>query len=89
MKRKTAIKKLMGMGYSRNGAETKLFLARAFNWSNESVVMMFKIKYHFDSLAGRFLETLSGACLAATESFASLHNAIYDDHDISGLLEDY
>lgn len=89
MKRKTAIKKLMGMGYSRNDAETKLFWARAFDWSNESVVMMFKVKYHFDDLAGRFVETFSSACLTAAESFTKLHNAIYDDHDISGLLEDY
>lgn len=92
MKRKTAIKKLMGMGYSRNDAETKLFWARAFDWSNESVVMMFKVKYHFDSLAGHFVKTMKNAFgfdLAAAESFTNFHNAIYDDHDISGLLEDY
>lgn len=89
MKRKTAIKKLMGMGYSRNDAETKLFWARAFDWSNESAVMMFKVKYHFDSLAGHFVETFRSTCLTAAESFTKLHNAIYDDHDISGLLEDY
>lgn len=89
MKRKTAIKKLMGMGYSRNDAETKLFWARVFDWSNESVVMMCKVKYHFDSLAGCFGETLGSACLTAAESFTKLHNPIYDDHDISGLLEDY
>lgn len=89
MKRKTAIKKLMGMGCSRNDAETKLFWAREFDWSNESVVMMFKVKHHFDNSIHQIKETLSSACLTAAESFTRLHNAIYDDHDISGLLEDY
>lgn len=88
MKRKTAIKKLMGMGYSRNDAETKLFWARAFNWSNESIVMMFKVKYHFDSSIHQIKETLSSACLTAAESFTRLHSAVYDGYDIFGLLED-
>lgn len=89
MKRKTAIKKLMGMGCSRNDAETKLFWAREFDWSNESVVMMFKVKYLFDNSVRQIKEMLSSACLTAAEPFTRLHNAIYDDRDISGLLEDY
>lgn len=101
MKRKTAIKKLMGMGYSRNDAETKLFWAREFDWTNETVVMMFSVKYHLQNLGTTLSNALGSACLVATEAVSGwasrVHQAAYnlgkeaanyDDHDISGLLED-
>lgn len=100
MKRKTAIKKLMGMGYSRNDAETKLFWARAFDWSNESVVMIFKVTYDFErsfmrvkdvldycSISPSIVESIGKKFMAGIS--AGLYIPSYDDHDISGLLEDY
>lgn len=98
MKRKTAIKKLMGMGYSRNRAAELLDDKHSVGWTNSNVVYLetisrdkwlrdFMVK-EFKACSYELVHQIGVVADIFVSSVRNIFAGIFDDHDISGLLED-